>query len=97
MKVELSCTTNLSGKTPRWFHNNQEIKGNNTGITLLSFETEHKAIIHHAQLDDSGEYMIAFDGATSKKSITVTGLKNFFLFNECRFLFHLVNSARVDF
>ena len=77
MKVELSCTINLSGKTPRWFHNNQEIIGNNTRITLMSKETEHMAIIHNAQLDDSGEYMIVFDGATSKKSITVTGLKIF--------------------
>jgi hypothetical protein len=75
MKVSISCTINLPGKKPRWFHNNEEIGGDNDRVTIASTYCEHTLIIHHVELDDEGEYMVVFDGVTSQTSITVIGKK----------------------
>jgi arabinogalactan endo-1,4-beta-galactosidase len=74
MKISLSCTVNISRATPKWFHNNKEIKENNERITMLSTDCEYKLIIHHVEFADEGEYMVVFDRMTSKKSITVKGI-----------------------
>jgi hypothetical protein len=73
MKVSFSCTCNRPQKTPRWFHNNKEIEGNDERVTAVSKDYEHKLIIHHVELSDEGEYMVVFDRVTSKTSVKVKG------------------------
>jgi hypothetical protein len=74
MKVSLSCTISIPEKTPRWYHNNKEILGNDEKINLVSKDCKHELIIRHVELSDEGEYMVEFDRVVSKTSITVKGM-----------------------
>jgi hypothetical protein len=74
MKLSLSCTINVPGKIPSWFHDGQEIDENNENVSINSTQCEHKLTIQHFELADEGEYMIAFGRLTSKTSVKIKGI-----------------------
>jgi hypothetical protein len=75
MTISLSCTINIPGKIPRWFHNDQEIDVENENVTIISTNCEHTLTIQHFELADEGEYMVAFERLTSKISVKIKGIK----------------------
>ncbi|XP_053401788.1 uncharacterized protein LOC128557728 [Mercenaria mercenaria] len=74
MDITLTCTVNIRTKKPVWLHNKKVINQDTRVFASSKMDLEHQLTIRNVNMKDEGEYVIDFDGVTSRTNITVKGM-----------------------